>query len=98
MSLHRAIGGSGPLEPEPVGSASGPQVLRRATRSTLVAVGTLACPSCDAPVLPPAGRTSPADPVRCAFCSHEDAIREFLRIGEPTRPTRVAVHVRDHSR
>lgn len=68
--------------------------LRRAVASRQIATGTLACPDCDAPVLPRAGGMSPADPLACAFCLHEGSARDFLSIGEPTRPTHVSVRVR----
>jgi hypothetical protein len=64
--------------------------LRRTRTSWQLATGTLACPTCDAPVLP-AGAVSPADPMSCGFCAHAGAVRDFLTLGEPTRPTRVVV-------
>jgi hypothetical protein len=67
--------------------------LRRTRTSVEMATGTLACPSCDAPVLPEAA-VSPADPLSCGFCLHAGAVRDFLTLGEPTRPTRVIVRVR----
>ena len=57
-----------------------------------MATGTLACPSCDVPVLPD-GIMAPADPMSCGFCGHAGALRDFLSLGEPTRPTRVVVRV-----
>ena len=57
-----------------------------------MATGTIACPSCDAPVLP-SGVMSPADPMSCGFCAYAGAVRDFLSLGEPTRPTRVVVSV-----
>jgi hypothetical protein len=29
----------------------------------------------------------------CGFCGHDGALRDFLSLGEPTRPTRVVVRV-----
>jgi hypothetical protein len=72
---------------------SGHYELRRSIRSRELATGTLACPSCDAPVLPE-GAMSPSDPLGCGYCAHEGAVRDFLSLGEPTRPTRVVVRVR----
>ena len=66
--------------------------LRRRVATREMATGTLACPSCDAPVLPD-GVMSPADPMSCGFCRHDGALRDFLSLGEPTRPTRVVVRV-----
>jgi len=67
---------------------------RRAETSWQMATGTLACPACDAPVLPSRGRMSPPDPMACGFCRHAGAVRDFLSLAEPTRPTRVIVRVR----
>ena len=58
-----------------------------------LAAGTLACPECDAPVLPSAHGASPAEVMSCGFCGHAAAVRDFLSLGEPTRPTRVVVRV-----
>ena len=58
-----------------------------------LATGTLACPSCDAPVLPSAGGMSPADPLSCGYCGTVGPVSEFLSLSEPTRPTRVTVRV-----
>ena len=68
---------------------------RRRTQATWeMATGTLACPACDAPVLPSIAPMSPPDPIACGFCSHAGAVRDFLTLGEPTRSTHVAVRVR----
>ena len=67
---------------------------RRRTQATWeMATGTLACPACDAPVLPAPGASSPADPIACGFCGEGGAIRDFLSLAEPTRPTRVVVRI-----
>jgi hypothetical protein len=66
---------------------------RNVARSAHLAVGTLACPDCDAPVLPPPVPLSPADPLGCGFCRRSAAVRDFLTLGPPTRPTRVDVRV-----
>lgn len=94
MALHRDIDGSEPLRPEPVERLLGHHELRRAESSWRMATGTLACPACDAPVLPGPGAMSPRDPFSCGFCRHAGALRDFLSLAEPTRPTRVAVRVR----
>jgi len=93
MSLQRdAGGGSGPGRPEKVGRLAGTQEERRIVRDAPVAVGTLACPRCDAPVIP-AGPVSPASPLHCPFCPYTGAVRDFLSLGEPTRPARVVVRL-----
>jgi hypothetical protein len=89
MALRRSIDGS-----EPVGRLSGPREIRRVLRSTRLAGGTLACPSCDAPVAPGPRALSPAEPIACPYCRHAAPVREFLSLASPTRPARVAVHVR----
>jgi hypothetical protein len=71
---------------------AGHHELRRSAGTREMATGTLACPSCDAPVLPD-GVMAPADPMSCGFCGHDGAVRDFLSLGEPTRPTRVVVRV-----
>ena len=68
------------------------QEIRIARRSSVLAVGSLACPSCDAPVLPDRP-LSPADDLRCGFCDHDGTVRDFLTLGAPTRPARVVVRV-----
>ena len=46
-----------------------------------LATGTLACPGCDAPVLPRAGGMSPADRLSCGYCGQLGAVRDFLSLG-----------------
>jgi len=92
VSLHRGIDGAEPLRPEPVGRLSGTEEERRVARTTHLAVGTLACPACDAPVAPE-GPLSPAERLQCPFCARAGAVRDFLSLGAPTRPARVVVRV-----
>src|SRR5436305_10045329 len=92
MSFHRAMGGSEPARPDPVGRLAGTLEERRVTRSARLATGTVACPRCDAPVLP-AGVVSPADALACPFCGHAAAVRDFLSLAAPPRPARVEVRV-----
>jgi hypothetical protein len=66
----------------------------RIARSQRLASGTLACARCDAPVALTAGPVSPADWLDCPFCLHRAPVRDFLSLGEPTRPARVEVRVR----
>ena len=93
MALRRSIDGS-----EPVGRLSGPHEIRRVLRTTRVASGTLACPACDAPVAPGPRALSPAEPMACPYCRHAAPVRDFLSLAAPTRPARVAVHVRTPAR
>jgi hypothetical protein len=62
-------------------------------RSRLLAVGTLACPECDAPVAPGPLPLLPPDPLSCPVCSHGGAVRDFLSLAHPSRPARVAVRI-----
>ena len=92
MSLERSIDGS-----EPIGIGTRPagaEEHRRAVRSATLATGTLACPLCDVPVAVGGVPLTPADPLGCPFCGHHGAVRDFLTLGEPTRPTHVRVRVR----
>src|SRR3954447_15859858 len=82
----------GPRE-DPLPSDSGPREYRYQARSAQVAVGTLACPRCDAPIAP-ARSLSPAEWIACPFCAQRGAVREFLSLAPPTRPARVVVRVR----
>jgi hypothetical protein len=92
VSLHRGIDGSDPVRPDPVGRLAGTHEERRATRSWVMATGTLACPACDAPVAP-AGPLSPADLISCPFCAAGGRVRDFLSLEAPSRPARVQVRV-----
>jgi hypothetical protein len=67
---------------------------RRSTRTTRMASGTLACPACDAPVAPAGRVLTPIDPLACPVCDHAGPVRHFLSLTAPTRPARVAIHVR----
>jgi hypothetical protein len=86
VAFHRRID-----EPEPANRPAGSYEVRRA-RSTRVATGTLACPLCDAPVAL-TGAITPSSALGCPYCRHEGAARDFLSLGEPTRPQRVVVRI-----
>lgn len=94
MSFNRGIDGSDPVRAEPVSRLDGSYELRRSHGVWELATGTLACPRCDAPVAP-VGPVSPADPIACPYCDHAARTRDFLHLGEPTRPARVVVRVID---
>jgi hypothetical protein len=66
---------------------------RRSIRARPLAIGTLACPHCDAPVVLSTA-VEPADWIGCPFCLHTGAARDFLSLTPPTRPARVIVRVR----
>jgi hypothetical protein len=89
MGLFGRIDGSEPIRPagEPAGD------LHIATRSCVMATGTLACPGCDAPVAPGPVPMAPADPLFCPVCDHAGAVRDFLSLEPPTRPARVEVRL-----
>ncbi len=81
-------------EEEPVGGQGGSVEFRPSSRTNVVASGTLACPSCDAPVSPGGRALSPGEPMRCPVCDHAGAVRDFLSLASPARPARVRVVVR----
>jgi len=92
MAMQRGFDGAEPVRPDPVGRLAGTQEERRVVRSSLLATGTLACPACDAPVVPDRP-LSPADPLACPWCAHGGVVRDFLSLAAPARPTRVEVRV-----
>jgi hypothetical protein len=61
-----------------VGTGTHRNVTRRAAQQ--IGRGSLACPSCDLPLLPV--RVGISDPIACPFCGHAQAARGFLRLGE----------------
>jgi hypothetical protein len=91
MALSRRFDGSDPVRPEPAG-AGALEYRRIVGRSTKVGSGTLACPSCDAPVAL-AGPVAPGDLLGCPFCAHAGRVRDFLSLAAPTRPARVVVRI-----
>ncbi|MCW2998713.1 MAG: hypothetical protein JWN65_2262 [Solirubrobacterales bacterium] len=93
MPSHRAIHDPGGIRPESAGGRAGAYDHRPATRSSRLAVGTLACPACDAPVLPGRGPMIPMDRMRCPVCHEAGAVRDFLSLATPARPARVVVRV-----
>jgi hypothetical protein len=94
VAFHREIEGAEPVRAQPVERLAGRHELRRTQTTWDLATGTLACPACDAPVLPSPRPMSPPDPMSCGYCRHAGAVRDFLSLAEPTRPTRVAVRIR----
>jgi hypothetical protein len=94
VAFLRGMDDSDPVRSEPIARAGGAhEEERRVARSERVAIGTLACGRCDAPVALTAGPVSPADPIGCPFCSHTAPVRDFLSLRTPARPTRVEVRV-----
>ena len=89
--LERGGDGSGPLRR----AQAGAKEEHRRARTTRLATGTLACPRCDAPVMPATPRARPDAPLACPFCGHAAALRDFLSLAAPARPARVEVHVLD---
>jgi hypothetical protein len=79
---------------EGVGRMGGAEEIRPATRTTTLAVGTLACPTCDAPVAPGPHRLAPSAALSCPFCGTAGRVRDFLTLGAPTRAAHVVITVR----
>jgi hypothetical protein len=92
VALHREE--QDPLQPNRVERLDGYRDRHQAESSLQLATGTLACPGCDAPLLPAPGGMSPADVLSCGFCGRAAPVRDCLSLAEPTRPTRVAVRLR----
>ena len=86
MAFHRRI------DREPVGTSGGTEEIRPSRESSELAVATMACPACDAPVMP-AGRVRPADAASCPYCGTSGFVRDFLTLEDPARPARVVVRV-----
>jgi hypothetical protein len=91
VSFFRRIGGSDEGS-DPVGGLGGPEEIRRVQRTSTLGVGTLACPTCDAPVFP-GGRLSPASPLSCPYCGEHGRVRDFLTLGAPTRAAHVVIKI-----
>lgn len=93
MSFER---GSESSPADPSGREGRVQHIRQDVRVGPLAVGTIACPVCDAPVALPRGTMAPVDPLRCPVCDHAGRVRDFLTLaaaGRPARPARVTVRV-----
>jgi hypothetical protein len=98
VTFQRGIDGPEPVRPDPIGRQGAGTREIDVTDASVVAVGTLACPECDAPIAPPPSGLSPADPLVCGYCEHEAAVRDFLSLAPPVRPARVVVRVRPPAR
>jgi hypothetical protein len=90
MGIQRGIDDSEPIRP--IGDEVSHEE-HRASRTGIVALGTLACPQCDAPVALGESRVKPRDRLACPFCDHHGAARDFLSLEPPVRPMRVAVRI-----
>lgn len=92
MRLESGSEGSDPLRSTPIGRLDPTHEERLRRRAGVVAVGTLACPRCDAPVVP-SGRLRVTDAVACPYCDHVGRVRDFLSLAVPTRPARVVLRL-----
>src|SRR4051794_41464508 len=92
MRIFDPSDGSDPVRPQGV-ERVGVHEERRTARAWRLGTGTLACPACDAPVVPAPGVLAPADALACPLCDHAGAARDFLTMAPPTRPTRVEVRL-----
>jgi len=70
---------------------------RRADRNGVIAIGTIACPRCDAPIAIGPDEIALTDRLTCPFCERQGPVRGFLSLVLPTRPTRVQVRLRIRS-
>jgi hypothetical protein len=89
VAFQRSTDGDGPVRQDPIEHFKE----HRAFATRHLAMGTLACPLCDAPVSAGGGPLSPADPLACPFCGHDAAVRDFLSLAVPSRPAHVRVSV-----
>lgn len=93
VSLFRGIG------PAPDGASPSPRAAtvyeqkRPTIRSTLLAVGTLACGGCDAPIAIGDRPLALGEELTCPFCGRLGPARDFLSLTSPTRPARVLVRM-----
>ena len=78
MSLDRAADGHHEFRPE--------------RREGVMGTATVACPECDAPVVPP-HRMLITERLQCPFCGHSAVVRDFLSLDQPARAARVTVRV-----
>jgi hypothetical protein len=78
---------------EPLGGLGGSEEIRRVGRTSTLAVGTLACPGCDAPVAPGPHRLGISTSLECPYCGHLGRVRDFLTLGAPSRPAHVLIKV-----
>ncbi len=87
--------GGGSWTSDPRDRSGEPRLIqqRRSTRTDRLAEATLACARCDAPVALGPGCHGLADELRCPFCGHGGAVRDFLSLGRPTRPARVVLRI-----
>jgi DNA-directed RNA polymerase subunit RPC12/RpoP len=69
----------------------------RRSHSGLLAVGTLACRRCDAPVSPGERPLRLLEPIDCPYCRHTGVVRDFLSLETPARPAVVEVRLRGSS-
>jgi hypothetical protein len=92
VAIERSSDGSEPLRPEPIRRLAHAEEWRVA-RASRLGSGTLACPSCDAPVVLGLSPAAPSDPMSCPFCHHMGAVRDFLSLESPSRPAHVEVRV-----
>lgn len=90
MGIQRGIDDNEPIRP--IGDDVSHEE-HRVARTGVVAIGTLACPSCDAPVALGDTRVRPVDVLACPFCDHHGPARDFLSLEPPVRPMRVAVRI-----
>jgi len=92
VTWQRGIDGFDPHQAEALSREGAVREYRYASRGRRLGTGTLACPRCDAPVVPGAP-IAPSDALGCPFCLHTGAVRDFLSLAVPTRPARVVVRV-----
>ena len=84
------MSGSDPLRGQPLAGRTGVHEERRCTRTWRLGTGTLACPTCDAPVSLGGRIALATDTLHCPFCARRGPLRDFLSLATPEHPARPA--------
>ena len=90
MPFERYSDGAEPVRGERIGRLHEEQQ----RRTQVMAVGTLACPRCDAPVSPGDRALRVSEAIECPYCGAFGRVRDFLSLAAPTRPARVEIRLR----
>lgn len=98
MAFQRGVDGADPTRRDRAARVEGSYEEHRHGRAWWLGTGTLACPTCDAPIALTSQPLGPTDRLDCPYCSHSAPLRDFLSLSQPTRPTRVSLRVVDRDR
>ena len=93
MELGSRHSATGPHRVTPVERVTRWTEERQDGRRAYLTSATLACPDCDAPVVPPERAVPVTHALACPFCGRGGPAREFLSFDRPVRPAVVTVRV-----